>query len=222
MVSVTQLKKIPLFKTANASSLQLISQACSLHMAEQNEVLFEKGTAPDSVMLLLKGRVRVVVYNQTGGEIGIRHIAASNIFGEYAALDGQQRSATIIATEPAEIAMLAPAVFLQVLAADPSIAKQEMKDLVGMIRELTHRVYELSSVKAVKRIRNYLLRHSVITDNNRGVLSPKPTHSEIATFVSTQRPVVTRELKQLERAGVLSVELDAIVVNNLRALAMSV
>ena len=46
------------------------------------------------------------------------------------------------------------------------------------------------------------------------IVSPPPVHSDIAARVSTRREMVARELKALERAGLLTKRRGAFVLNN--------
>jgi CRP-like cAMP-binding protein len=52
------------------------------------------------------------------------------------------------------------------------------------------------------------------TDKRKAVVSPPPVHSDIAARVSTRREMVARELKALERAGLLTKRRGAFVLNN--------
>jgi DNA-binding MarR family transcriptional regulator len=52
------------------------------------------------------------------------------------------------------------------------------------------------------------------TDERRALVSPPPVHSDIAARVSTRREMVARELKALERKGLLSKRRGAFVINN--------
>ena len=45
-------------------------------------------------------------------------------------------------------------------------------------------------------------------------MSPPPVHSDIAARVSTRREMVARELKALERAGLLTKRRGAFVITN--------
>jgi CRP/FNR family transcriptional regulator, cyclic AMP receptor protein len=45
-------------------------------------------------------------------------------------------------------------------------------------------------------------------------VSPPPVHSDIAARVSTRREMVARELKALERAGLITKRRGAFVLNN--------
>ena len=67
------------------------------------------------------------------------------------------------------------------------------------------------------RIHSELLRlaHAGRIVDGAGRISPPPTHAEIAARISTHREAVTRELKQLERKGVIERNRGSIVIKNL-------
>jgi CRP/FNR family cyclic AMP-dependent transcriptional regulator len=52
------------------------------------------------------------------------------------------------------------------------------------------------------------------TDQRRAIVSPPPVHSDIAARVSTRREMVARELKALERSGMMTKRRGAFVINN--------
>ena len=75
-----------------------------------------------------------------------------------------------------------------------------------MVRSLSDRVVELSTLGIANRIHAELLRlarHSEVTGNTAALI-PTPTHAELASRVSTQREAVTKEIGRLVRAGILA------------------
>ena len=133
-----------------------------------------------------------------------------------AAIDGQPRSAGILAITDATIAVMSASVFRDVLRGHPDISEQLLKQLVARIRTLDQRINEFSSMDVKHRIYAELLRRSRPdpTDERQAVVSPPPTHSDIAARVSTRREMVARELKALERAGLLLKRRGAFVITN--------
>ena len=70
---------------------------------------------------------------------------------------------------------------------------------------LSNRVNEFTNLDVRHRIYAELLRLSRPEDGkaSRAVISPPPVHGEIAARVSTRREAVARELKALERDGLI-------------------
>ena len=80
-----------------------------------------------------------------------------------------------------------------------------MRHLTEQVRNLTERVFEFSTLAVRNRVQAELLR---LAGNppprvNEVSLSPTPTHAEIANRISTHREAVTRELRRLEKQGVI-------------------
>src|SRR5215213_1695387 len=59
--------------------------------------LVSQGATSTSVYFVLVGRLQVMLFSTTGREIILRDLAEGEMFGELAAIDGQPRSATIVA-----------------------------------------------------------------------------------------------------------------------------
>jgi CRP-like cAMP-binding protein len=96
-----------------------------------------------------------------------------------------------------------------------------LPQLVMKIRALTTRVYEFSTLAVSNRIQAELLRLAslALRDGERVRIAPAPTHTEIASRVSTHREAVTRELARLARLGVIERERNALVVTDVERLA---
>ena len=76
---------------------------------------------------------------------------------------------------------------------------------MSRIRLLTERVFELNALAVRSRLHCELLRLSLEAGvrDNRAVISPAPTHAELASRIGTHREAVTRELQYLKQEGVV-------------------
>jgi Crp-like helix-turn-helix protein len=69
------------------------------------------------------------------------------------------------------------------------------------------------------RVHAELLRIAVpLKINNDAILSPAPTHEEIASRISTHREAVTREMARLEESGLLRKEGRTLRIKNVERL----
>ncbi len=96
-------------------------------------------------------------------------------------------------------------VFRTAIQSHPDVCDQVLANLAGQIRMASNRINEFSNLDARHRIYAELLRLSRPAPSNptRRVISPPPFHAEIAARVSTRREAVSREIKALERSGLL-------------------
>ena len=99
-----------------------------------------------------------------------------------------------------------------------------LNQFVSKIRMLTTRVYEFSALAVANRIQAELLRLANLAaqDGNCATIASPPTHSEIASRISTHREAVTRELNRLARLGLIERKGTSMVVKDVRRLAAMV
>jgi CRP-like cAMP-binding protein len=164
--------------------------------------------------------VRITTYSQGGRQVTFRDFAAGETFGEVAALDGEPRSADVIALEATLLASLAPAQFARLLAEEPVLGSRVLKRLARLVRALSERVIDLSTLGVQNRIHAEILRlaREAGVEKNRARLEPGPRHADIASQVSTYREEVTRELSALAKTGVLAKDGGALVIRDVKRL----
>jgi CRP/FNR family transcriptional regulator, cyclic AMP receptor protein len=89
-------------------------------------------------------------------------------------------------------------------ASSSSLSAATLRRLTRIIRSHQQRVVEFSTLPVRSRIHAELLRLARLSppgpDRTSAVVSPAPTHAEIASRISTHREAVTRELNELARA----------------------
>lgn len=66
-------------------------------------IVMSEGDPGDSIFLLVRGSVRILVIGGHGRALEIRRLDAPDFFGEVAALSGQPRSATVVAVSECEL-----------------------------------------------------------------------------------------------------------------------
>ena len=121
--------------------------------------------------------------------------------------------------DPALAAIMPRKAFLRALGDHPAFMMAVMKHLTGQVRTLTARVFEFSTLAVRNRVQTELLRLAgAAPGSNEAVLSPAPTHAEIASRISTHREAVTRELGWLEEKGFIAKEGRVLRVKDLAGL----
>src|SRR6185312_9834672 len=210
------LEKIALFRSLGLAERQSFERRCQWRHAHPKEWLLEQDDVGTDIYFLSSGVVRVLITPSPDREIILGDIEAGGYFGEMAAIDGQPRSAGILAITDATIARMPATVFREIIHQYTDVGEQLLQQLVARIRTLDQRVNEFSSMHVKSRIYAELLRRSRPdpTDKRKAVVSPPPVHSDIAARVSTRREMVARELKALERAGLLTKRRGAFVLTN--------
>jgi CRP/FNR family cyclic AMP-dependent transcriptional regulator len=212
---------IAIFAALAADALETIHRRCSWRRYEAGEPIVGYLDASDEVFFVASGEVCVTIYSVSGKAVSFRNLGPGDIFGEYAAIDGKPRSASVEARSSCLIASMSAKEFRRLLEAEAAVAQALLRDLVRNVRNLTKRVYEFSTLAVNNRIQAELLRLASLAprEGKSARLVPPPTHAEIASQVSTHREAVTRELNRLSRIGIIERQKGMLIVLDLDRLA---
>jgi CRP-like cAMP-binding protein len=191
------------------------------HRAKARENVLDYKDGGSNLYFVTQGHVRVLIRANSGKELILRDIRDGEYFGELAAIDGLPRSAAIVAVTDAVIATMRPALFRDLVHQHPDVCDRLLVLLASQIRMLANRVNEQGTLDVRARIYAELLRlaRPAREGEAKAVISPPPTHAELAARVSTHREAITRELKSLERAGLLERRRGALVLLDTAQLA---
>jgi CRP-like cAMP-binding protein len=102
-------------------------------------MIVREGDTSMSLYVVLSGRVRV---EREGGTVQVAELGPGGCFGEMGLIEDRPRSATVVALEPTECALLAKWDFQNELREDPDIALALLPVLTERIRALDVRLAE--------------------------------------------------------------------------------
>jgi CRP/FNR family transcriptional regulator, cyclic AMP receptor protein len=215
------LSGIAIFVGLTPEALEAVHRRCSWRRYEAGDPIVDYLDSSDDVFFVTAGEASVTIYSVAGQAVSFRSLGPGEIFGEYAAIDGEPRSASVEARTNCLIASTPGREFRELLETEPVVARAVMKGLVRNVRSLTKRVYEFSTLAVNNRIQAELLRlASLAPQEGKGArLEPAPTHAEIASRVSTHREAVTRELNRLARIGIIERQHGTLIIWDLDRLA---
>jgi CRP/FNR family transcriptional regulator, cyclic AMP receptor protein len=193
------------------------------HRYNRKETVITQDDEGCDVFLLLEGRARVTIYSAEGRVVAYRDIAPGDIFGELSAIDGEVRSASVVALEPTQVARLSAAAFREIVSTRASFAWALLRHLSMQMRRLTERVYEFSTLVVRQRLVRELLRRADTREQPDAELKidPAPTHFDLAASISTHREAISREMSSLAKRGLIKRRGKALLlldVGGLRAL----
>jgi CRP/FNR family cyclic AMP-dependent transcriptional regulator len=215
---------ISLFAGLESSVRAQIGERCAWHSYEQGAWIVNYLDSSNDVFFIVAGEVRITIYSLSGKAVSFCDLGPGDVFGEYAAIDGESRSASVQASSNCLIASMPAAGFLKLLQTEPSVNHELLLKLLKTVRTLDRRVYEFSTLAVNNRIRAEVLR--IANRSSRkgkcAYLVPAPTHVEIASRVSTHREAVTRELTRLTHLGILERQGHTLVVKDVERLEMIV
>jgi signal transduction histidine kinase len=125
------LRKVAIFSEANNQLLQSLADAMEEVIALKGKKIIEKGTVGDAAFILVEGTVRVHDGNHVLARLG-----RGEMFGEYALIDRQTRSASITAEEQCLLLKLDQADFYRIATTNADILRGVLKVLINRMREM--------------------------------------------------------------------------------------
>ena len=129
------LRQVTIFRDLPPEVLGDLATRVHPRAAEAGSVIVSAEEPGDSLFVIARGKVKVVLYGETGREIILSILRAGDFFGEMSLLDRQPRSANVVAVEDADLLSLDREAFEKHLSAHPSTA---LAILAEMSRRLRH------------------------------------------------------------------------------------
>ena len=214
------LDHIPLLAPLTPAELASLARQCKWRRFEEGEQIVDRLADTYDFCFIAEGRARVVNHSMSGREISFDDVEAGTFFGELSAIDGQPRSATVIALSATLVAFLSPKRFEELMLEKPKVSLAVMRRMAGMVRRSNERIMDLSTLGANNRVHAEVLRLAKpdAKGANTAIISPIPVHSDIASRVSTTRETVARVLSDLARDGLVERGDTALLIRDLRKL----
>ena len=139
------LGNVDLLRGLSADSLRRTEANCTWRNYHRGQCIFEYLDRSDDVFFLSSGQARVVVYSTTGKPVSFTDLGPGDMFGEYPAIDGLPRSASVEAKTNCVVACMPAEAFRELLRNEDAAADALLERLVATIRRLSVRVYEFSA-----------------------------------------------------------------------------
>jgi CRP/FNR family cyclic AMP-dependent transcriptional regulator len=213
---------VDLIACLDEPSRHALERRCLWRRWAPGEQIIDRETQTNDVYFVVAGRARVIDYDESGRrEVIFDEIGPGGYFGELAAIDGEPRSANIVAAGETVTALLSGEAFIETLFQHREVGLAFMRRMSEMIRQSTTRIMDLSTLGAHNRIYAEMLRQARTGGGrppNTAIINPVPVHSEIAARVSTTRETVARVLSELTHKGLLQREHDSLIILDLERL----
>ncbi len=219
--AIESLRRCALFAHVDEEGLASLVRLMRRRRFRRNEVIFHQGDAGDLLQIVATGAVKIVLPSAEGEEAIIATLRPGDFFGELALLDGAPRSATATAIEPTETLNLPRSTFMELHAADPTLQHALLTALAAELRRLTGHVEELHFLDLAGRLATRLAR--LARERGTGVegrveLDWPYTQSDLASMIGGTRQSVNKLLAGMVHDGLLSIEHDTLVINDIERL----
>jgi CRP-like cAMP-binding protein len=123
------LASVPLFSGFSQKQIRLVAESGREYKYKGGTTIVEGGSVGVGFYMVLNGRVEV----RKGPRV-LARLSNGQFFGEMSLIDGEPRSADVLAVQPTECFTLSTPVFYALIRQHPELALLVLKELVKRLR----------------------------------------------------------------------------------------
>lgn len=183
--------------------------------------IMTEGEASDHVVVLLNGRAKVSSYTADGKEVVLAVRGPGELLGDFSALDGGARSATVAALEAIEALMIPADRFKLFLEHHPRLAVLLLQTWSRRVRDADRKRVEFGAYDTPGRVARRLMELVERYGEGDGTMvriSLSLTQDELAGWTGASREAVSKALREFRDRGWIATGRRAITVLDVDAL----
>lgn len=173
-------------------------------------VICHQGDQSRNVLVVSRGRVRVSRFTVTGEETVLAVRGPGEIIGELSAVDGQRRSATLIAVDSVRGIMISARSLEALCRSRPGIAWAMLRVVAARQRAMGDQ-QDLRTGPSLHRVGAMLLDLAHRGEDDLIATVPL-SQRELAGIAGISRETLARALKVLREAGIIETRRNAVVI----------
>jgi CRP-like cAMP-binding protein len=220
--NIWYLKRCELFENLSALQAERLERTARLRHFSRRSLVYAPNEAGESVLLLVRGRIKIKDITPDGKEAILAFIEEGEIFGELALMENETRTDYAEVVEDAQVLLIPRDDFLWLMHQRPDIAFSITK-LVGLRRKRIENrlrsVLFLSSRERMIRLLSELAEAYGERLGNQCAIRLPLSHQELASLIGVTRETVTVVLGQLQGEGLIQVKRRQIRIMDNRRLA---
>ncbi len=212
----TLLDRVDFFRRMEPDLKKHLLKVVQVRRFDREGVILTQEEAGTSLYFIAGGRVKVILYGEDGKEITLSTLGAGDFFGEMAMIDGEPRSASVVALEDTTLLIITRPDFLSLIRRYPRMALEFLSEMSRRLRKADEMIGSLALLDVAGRVARFLLelaKEEGIQEAGGMVVSHRPTHQEIASRIGTTRETVTRVLGELVRRGYLTIKGKKVIIH---------
>jgi len=198
--------RTPLFATLPGEAVTDLLERATIRRVTVNQLIVSQGESGDTMYIIVRGRVKVVIYGDKGREVILSILRRCDSFGEMALFDHRTRSAHCVATEATMLLVLNRDDIMSHITAYPQTAIKLLGQMANRLRHADERIARLALCDAHERLIHQLVRlaecEGVVTAEGY-LVNDRPTQQELANMIGSCRETISRLFVQLARDGLI-------------------
>jgi CRP/FNR family cyclic AMP-dependent transcriptional regulator len=196
--------KIPLVVTEmTPQEAEDLAEIAAVRSFPRHAIIINEGDDSDSVYFIISGLVKVFLADNDGNEVIMATLKAGEYFGEMA-LEPGFRSASVMAVEPVNLAVVRMQDFRNFLRTHPDFVFSLIGKLIRRARLFTRNLKGLALLDVYGRLTQLLNDLAENVDGRRIIMEPL-TQQEMASRIGCSREMVSKILKDLTAGGYVEI-----------------
>ncbi|MBW1807068.1 MAG: Crp/Fnr family transcriptional regulator [Deltaproteobacteria bacterium] len=200
------LQRVSIFANVDDRAIDSLSDMIISKDYSKGSLVFGQEEPGDALFIIAKGRVKIVLYGESGKEITLSFFRKGDFFGEMSLLDDMPRSANVVTTEDSTLLILKRDDFKKHLVENPTTAVNVLAELSKRLRKADEIIGNLALLDVYGRVARVLIdlgekEGEKVEDGM--LIRKRPTQQDIASMVSTSRETVSRALNEFQKRGLL-------------------
>ena len=200
------LKDVNIFSHLSDEKIDEIKKYFTLREYPKGSMIILEEEYGDVVFLVKKGTSKITRVNDEGKEVILSLMGENDMVGEMSVIDGESRSANVLAQENCELYAIRSEDFLSLLKENFEISFSLMGELANRIRKSDQHIEALSLSDAEHRIGVSILNLAEelgVIVKGKVTIDNLPFQQDIANMSGTSRETVSRILKLFEDRNML-------------------
>jgi CRP/FNR family transcriptional regulator, cyclic AMP receptor protein len=217
-VATAELARVQILAALNEAALQRLAVVAFTRRLAANQILFVGGEPSEHLYVVRSGLLRVLTTSTHGEQFVLSTVSAGDVIGELSLLDGQPRSADVVAAELSELIAVPADVARSVLESDPRAVLAAACELAAQVRRLTGTMGDLVFLDLPRRVAKLLLSRSTTRSDGTTVSSLGASQSVVAAQLGVSRQSVSKALSALVRHAWIEIDGRSVVLRDPAAL----
>lgn len=195
---LTALQSVPIFSEVHEDTLNALVTAAEVKELVRGDVLFNEGDEPNSLHIVLSGRIAIVMISEVDDrESVVALMDSGDLFGELGLLDSGARSATARAIEPTSILEIRYDHVRKIFDEQPDLVWAAARMLAQRLRTMDEALSDSVFLDVTGRTAKRIIELSEGEDE----FTIPVTQEELAGMVGASRERVNKAISSFVRLG---------------------
>jgi CRP/FNR family transcriptional regulator, cyclic AMP receptor protein len=214
-----ELAGLGLFHGLGEANITALAEVSFLRRLARGQVLFLTGEPSEHLYVVRSGLLHVVTSSPHGDQFVLSTVAPGQTLGELSILDGQPRSADVVAAESTELMAVPAAAVQALLDREPAALRAFATELARSLRRLTGAMGDILFLDLPRRLAKLLLADATAEPDGTYHVELAGSQSVLAAQLGVTRQSLNKALTGLTKRGWITVTGRDVILHDIAALA---